>query len=127
MVVARPLDNLILRSESISKEVRLLLESRVDTLWQGFKGSIFVTAIAGAVFFAVTWTALSFWSELFVAVASLGGAVAAHLEHRSPLVSHVLFGVYVGLFVWGGLYLRSSELRSLIPIARAPSAAGMGN
>jgi hypothetical protein len=77
MVVARPLDNLILRSESISKEVRLLLESRVDTLWQGFKGSIFVTAIAGAVFFAVTWTALSFWSELFVTVASLGGAVAA--------------------------------------------------
>jgi hypothetical protein len=77
MIVARPLDNLILRSESIRKEVRLLLESRVDTLWQGFKGSLFVTAIAGAVFFAVTWTALSFWSELFVTVASLGGAVAA--------------------------------------------------
>jgi hypothetical protein len=51
----------------------------------------------------------------------LGGAVAVHLQHHNPLASHVLFGVYVGLFVWGGLYLRSTELRSLVPIVRVPA------
>jgi hypothetical protein len=36
--------------------------------------------------------------------AYLGGAVATHLRVDSPLFSHVLFGVYLGLLVWGGLY-----------------------
>lgn len=33
----------------------------------------------------------------------LGGAVATHLRVGSPLATHVLFGVYVSLFIWGGL------------------------
>ena len=45
----------------------------------------------------------------------LGGAVATHVRIGSPLFSHVLFGVYLGLFVWGGLYLRDVRVRSLIP------------
>ena len=36
----------------------------------------------------------------------LGGAVASHLRVGSPLLSNTLFGVYIGLFVWGGLWLR---------------------
>jgi hypothetical protein len=51
----------------------------------------------------------------------LGGAVASHLRHGDPLVSHVLFGVYVGLVVWGGLYLRDPRLRGLLPM-RGPGA-----
>jgi hypothetical protein len=31
----------------------------------------------------------------------------------------VLFGVYVGLFMWGGLWLRSPALRALIPFTQA--------
>jgi len=46
----------------------------------------------------------------------LGGAVATHVRIGSPLFSHVLFGVYLGLFVWGGLYLRDARIRALIPI-----------
>ena len=46
----------------------------------------------------------------------LGGAVATHIRVGSPLVTHVLFGVYLGLFVWGGLYLRHPGIRALIPI-----------
>lgn len=45
----------------------------------------------------------------------LGGAVATHLRVGSPLFSHDLFGVYLGLFVWGGLYLRDARLRALFP------------
>jgi hypothetical protein len=46
----------------------------------------------------------------------LGGAIAAHLRLGDPLFSHVLFGAYVGLLAWGGLYLRDERLRALIPL-----------
>jgi DoxX-like protein len=45
----------------------------------------------------------------------LGGAVASHLRHGDPLLSHVLFPVYLGVFVWLGLYLRDPRLRDLVP------------
>jgi hypothetical protein len=50
--------------------------------------------------------------------AVLGGAVATHLRIASPLFSHVLFGVYLGLFAWGGLWLRTPALRALFPFRR---------
>jgi hypothetical protein len=46
----------------------------------------------------------------------LGGAVATHVRVGSPLFSHVLFGVYVGVLMWGGLYLRDVAIRQLIPL-----------
>lgn len=46
----------------------------------------------------------------------LGGAVATNLRLGNPLLSHVLFPVYVGLLLWGGLYLRDARLRALIPL-----------
>jgi hypothetical protein len=46
----------------------------------------------------------------------LGGAVATHVRIGSPLFSHVLFGVYLGIFAWGGLYLRDAKLRTLVPL-----------
>jgi len=45
----------------------------------------------------------------------LGGAVSTHLRVGDPLFSHVLFPVYVGLLVWGGLFLRDDTLRALLP------------
>jgi hypothetical protein len=45
----------------------------------------------------------------------LGGAVATHVRVGSPLFSHILFGVYLGVFVWGGLWLRDPRLRALLP------------
>jgi hypothetical protein len=44
----------------------------------------------------------------------LGGAMATHLRVGSPVFSHFLFGSYVGLMAWGGLYLRSPELRAIL-------------
>jgi hypothetical protein len=46
----------------------------------------------------------------------LGGAVATHVRVGSPLLTHVLFGVYLGLFVWGGLWLRDPRIRALLPL-----------
>jgi hypothetical protein len=45
----------------------------------------------------------------------LGGAVATQVRVGNPLFSYTLFPVYVGLLVWGGLFLRDSRLRALIP------------
>ncbi|MGO1077461.1 DoxX family protein [Inquilinus sp. CA228] len=50
--------------------------------------------------------------------AYLGGAVATHARIGSPLFSHTLFGVYLGIVLWGGLYLRDDRLRRLIPYRR---------
>lgn len=46
----------------------------------------------------------------------LGGAIATHVRIGSPLFSHSLFGVYLGLMLWGGLWLRDPRLRTLIPL-----------
>jgi hypothetical protein len=45
----------------------------------------------------------------------LGGAVATHLRVGDPLLTHILFPVYVGVLLWGGLYLRDDRVRALIP------------
>ena len=47
----------------------------------------------------------------------LGGAIASHVRIGSPLFSHVLFGFYLGLMVWGGLWLRDRSLRALMPFS----------
>lgn len=47
----------------------------------------------------------------------LGGAVAMHFRVGSPLFSHTLFGVYLGVIAWGGLWFRDPRVRALIPIA----------
>jgi hypothetical protein len=48
----------------------------------------------------------------------LGGAMASHVRIGSPLFTHVLFGFYLGLMVWGGLWLRDRNLRTLVPFRR---------
>ena len=45
----------------------------------------------------------------------LGGAMASHLRIGSPLFTHTLFGFYLGLMLWGGLWLRDRNLRALMP------------
>ena len=48
----------------------------------------------------------------------LGGAIATQLRAGSPLFSHTLFGLYLGLIMWGGLWLRDPALRALFPLRR---------
>jgi hypothetical protein len=48
----------------------------------------------------------------------LGGAMATQIRAGSPLFSHQLFSIYLGLFMWGGLWLRDDKLRALFPWRR---------
>ena len=44
--------------------------------------------------------------------------MASHVRIGSPLFTHTLFGLYLGLMLWGGLWLRDRDLRTLIPFRR---------
>jgi DoxX-like family len=44
----------------------------------------------------------------------LGGTIASHLRAGSPLASHTLFGVYLGVFLWVALYLRDPLFRGFV-------------
>lgn len=49
----------------------------------------------------------------------LGGAMATQIRAGSPLFSHILFSIYLGLFMWGGLWLRDPAVRALFPYRKA--------
>lgn len=51
--------------------------------------------------------------------AYMGGAVATHVRVGNPLFTHVLFGVYLAVLLWGGLFLRDPRVRALLPL-RSP-------
>jgi hypothetical protein len=57
----------------------------------------------------------------------LGGAIATHYRIGSPLFTHVLFGVYVGVVMWTGLALRHPTLIAAAGIGKRGSrVAGLG-
>ena len=51
--------------------------------------------------------------------AYFGGAVATHVRLDNPLFTHQLFTVYFGILIWGGLWLRNSKLRELLPLRQS--------
>lgn len=53
---------------------------------------------------------------LFMAL--FGGAMATNMRVAQPLFSHTLFSIYLGLIMWGGLWLRDEKLRALFPWRR---------
>ncbi|HPI50533.1 MAG TPA: DoxX family protein [Hyphomonadaceae bacterium] len=50
--------------------------------------------------------------------ALLGGAIATNVRVDNPLFSHELFGVYLALMIWGGLWLRDPRLRAMLPLRK---------
>jgi hypothetical protein len=74
-----------------------------------------VLLLAIALLYALPWTS-GFGAILLTGY--LGGAVATHLRVGNPLFSHELFGVYIGVIAWAGLWLRDPRLRALIPLSR---------
>ncbi|HET6158394.1 MAG TPA: DoxX family protein [Dongiaceae bacterium] len=81
----------------------------------GFARTLGILTLIGIVLYAVPRTSVL---GAILLTGYLGGAIATHLRVGSPLFSHVLFGFYLGLLIWGGLYLRNERLRQLIPFRR---------
>jgi hypothetical protein len=67
--------------------------------------------LAGAILYAVPRTAV--FGAIYL-TGFLGGAVATHYRIGSPLMTHILFGVYVAAIMWTGLVLRFPALLSAV-------------
>ena len=94
-----------------------VVETTVNEL--GFKphhiGVIGVIGLVAVLLYAFPRTAVL---GAVLITAQLGGAIAIHVRVDNPLFSHQLFPVYIGILVWGGLWLRLPALRRLFPIVR---------
>lgn len=74
-----------------------------------------ILTLACAILYAVPGTSVL---GAILLTGYLGGAIYTHLRAGSPLFTHTLFGLYLGLLIWGGLWLREERVRALIPLAR---------
>lgn len=74
-----------------------------------------ILTLVGTALYALPRTAML---GAIVLTGLFGGAIATHLRVGSPIASHLLFGLYLGLMVWGGLFLRDERLRALLPLRR---------
>jgi TRAP-type C4-dicarboxylate transport system permease small subunit len=81
----------------------------------GFARTLGILTLIGVVLYAIPRTAVL---GAILLTGYMGGAIATHLRVGSPLFSHVLFGFYLGVLIWGGLYLRDERVRDLIPLRR---------
>jgi hypothetical protein len=70
-----------------------------------------IIGLVCAILYAVPRTALL---GAILLTAFLGGAVASKVRIEEALFGQILFGVYVGVLAWGGLYLRDGRLRALL-------------
>jgi len=46
----------------------------------------------------------------------LGGAMATNIRAGSPVFSHTLFSIYLGVFMWIALWLRDTRVRNVFPL-----------
>lgn len=74
-----------------------------------------IICLACTILYAIPRTAIL---GAILLTAYLGGAVASKVRIEDPLFSSILFSVYFGILVWGGLYLRDKRLRALIPASQ---------
>jgi hypothetical protein len=93
----------------------IVIKSSADL---GYPATAAFARALGAI--ALACTALYAWPRTAVLgavllTAYMGGTVATHLRVGNPLLTHMLFGVYLALLTWGGLYFREPRLRALLP------------
>ena len=118
--IGRVLSGLVIAFLLLDGAIKLVPIAEVTQTMQqlGYSGSVAqarglgVLTLACALFYAFPRTAML---GAILLTGLLGGAMASHLRVDSPLFSHLLFGLYLGLMAWGGLYLRDPALRTLLP------------
>lgn len=98
------------------------LQVVIDTLVQlgyppdaGIARTIGALTLACALLYAWPRTALL---GAVLLTGLLGGAMATHLRAGSPIATHLLFGLYLGVAAWAGLWLRDPRVRAALPWRR---------
>ena len=93
---------------------QVVIDTTRDLGWPTDAGTLRtlgVILLGGALLYAVPRTSII---GAILLTGYFGGAVATHMRIGSPVFTHTLFGVYLGVLMWLGLYLRNPALRSLI-------------
>jgi hypothetical protein len=86
--------------------------------WPADVGTARVLGIIGLISTALYALPRSSVLGAILLTAYMGGAISTHVRIGNPLFSHTLFGVYLGVILWGGLFLRDPRVRALIPFSR---------
>jgi hypothetical protein len=97
-------------------QLPIVAETSAQLGWPADPGTIYLLAallLGSAFLYTIPRTAVL---GAILLTGYLGGAVATHVRVGSPLFTHTLFGVYLGVIVWGGLWLREPRLRALAPL-----------
>ena len=112
------LPTLFLLMDSVMKLLKLEVVVKT-TVQLGFPESVIVglgiVLLACVILYVIPGTSVL---GAILLTGYLGGAVATHVRVGDPLFSHVLFPVYLGVLVWGGLFLREPRLRQLMPLRK---------
>jgi hypothetical protein len=91
-------------------------ETMVQLGWpHGYAFAIGLIELACLILYLIPRTSV-LGAVMFIGL--LGGAMATQIRAGSPLFSHQLFSLYLGLIMWGGLWLRDASLRALFPFRR---------
>lgn len=119
----RVLSGLVVLFLTVDGVIKLVpIQPVIDSLRElGYPTSVSFARFIGVV--TLVGTALYAWPRTSLLGAVLltglmGGAIATHLRLDHPLFSHTLFGVYLGLLLWAGLWLRDERLRRALPFSR---------
>ena len=119
----RVLSGLVILFLTVDGVIKLVpIQPVIDSLRElGYPTSVSFARFIGVV--TLVGTALYAWPRTSLLGAVLltglmGGAIATHLRLDHPLFSHTLFGVYLGLLLWAGLWLRDERLRRVLPLSR---------
>ncbi|MBR2690678.1 MAG: DoxX family protein [Aquamicrobium sp.] len=95
----------------------IVTQTMTEIGWPADVGTARLLGIIGLVATALyAWPRTSFLGAILL-TAYFGGAIATHVRIGNPLFSHTFFGIYLGLLLWGGLWLRDPRLRALLPFS----------
>lgn len=83
----------------------------------GQAGTIGGIALICAILYGLPWTAIL---GAILTTGFLGGAISTHFRLGEMGSPPQLVALLVGVMAWGGLYLRDSRLRRLLPFRAGP-------
>lgn len=118
VIVGRVLSGLVILALTLDAGGKLLFPSTMiatspptglpaDIGFYRLLGTILAVSVA-----LYAWPRTAFLGAVLL-TGYLGGAIATNVRVSMPLFTFTLVGFYLGLLVWGGLWLRDARLRAL--------------